>query len=241
MNRSNLWKPVIEKFNSRLSSWKAKSLSMAWTITLCKSVLGSIPNYYLSLFKAPMAIIKTLEGIRRNFVWSGSRNNNKIRWLAWESLLTKKDKGGNGIGGEKTLFWLDQWLNGCLLKDEFQSLFKIAKAKKAYILDCYSILGANRHGNWEWKIVNMTPTKEDERDRLLSLLGHHNWTGTAEKWSWLGCIEDSNEVVFIRTLLNENLGGTFPDAEYRWNPWVPPKVRIFVWRTLDNRIAIVSA
>lgn len=72
------WRPIVEKFQSKLSSWKAKSLSFGGRLTLIKSVLGSLPTYYLSLFKAPLGVLDTLEKIRRNFLWAGGVDKNKI-------------------------------------------------------------------------------------------------------------------------------------------------------------------
>ncbi|GKF21986.1 putative RNA-directed DNA polymerase, eukaryota, reverse transcriptase zinc-binding domain protein [Tanacetum coccineum] len=61
------WAEVTNRFRKRLSSWKANSLSIGGRLTLVKSVLGSLPIYYLSLFKAPSLVIDTLESIRRRF------------------------------------------------------------------------------------------------------------------------------------------------------------------------------
>ncbi|GJZ72574.1 RNA-directed DNA polymerase, eukaryota [Tanacetum coccineum] len=47
------WNPILSRFKDRLSSWKAKSLSIGGRLTLVKFVLQSLPIYYLSLFKAP--------------------------------------------------------------------------------------------------------------------------------------------------------------------------------------------
>ncbi|GJW42345.1 RNA-directed DNA polymerase, eukaryota [Tanacetum coccineum] len=47
------WNAVIERFRNKLTCWKAKSLSIGRRLTLIKSILGSLPVYFLSLFKAP--------------------------------------------------------------------------------------------------------------------------------------------------------------------------------------------
>nr|GEU45250.1 reverse transcriptase domain, reverse transcriptase zinc-binding domain protein [Tanacetum cinerariifolium] len=59
------WNVIINRFREKLSSWKAKSLSVGDRLTFIKSILGSHPVYYLSLFKAPIKVINTLESIRR--------------------------------------------------------------------------------------------------------------------------------------------------------------------------------
>ncbi|KAJ0811025.1 putative RNA-directed DNA polymerase [Helianthus annuus] len=111
MNRLVNWKEVLDKFNKRLSNWKAKLLSFAGRITLVKSVLGSLPNYYLSLYKAPKAILRKLEGIRRRFLWGGCGGINKMRWVKWERIVASKNMGGLGIGGirEMNMALLLKW------------------------------------------------------------------------------------------------------------------------------------
>ena len=64
MNRAVNWSTVLEKFQGKLSGWKARSLSSGGRLTLCKSVLGGLPTYLLSLYKAPAKVINKLEGIR---------------------------------------------------------------------------------------------------------------------------------------------------------------------------------
>jgi hypothetical protein len=72
MNLVKFWQPFIDSFHSRLAVWKAKTLSFGGRITLLKSVLGSLPLYYFSLFKAPVHVIDALEKIRKNLLWTGS-------------------------------------------------------------------------------------------------------------------------------------------------------------------------
>ncbi|GJX29545.1 RNA-directed DNA polymerase, eukaryota, reverse transcriptase zinc-binding domain protein [Tanacetum coccineum] len=56
MLRLNSWSDVVKKMSNKLSTWKAKTLSVGGRLTLLKSVLGAIPIYYMSLFKAPEGI-----------------------------------------------------------------------------------------------------------------------------------------------------------------------------------------
>ncbi|KAJ0441659.1 putative reverse transcriptase zinc-binding domain-containing protein [Helianthus annuus] len=99
MKQAKFWQPVIEKFNKKLSSWKARNLSFAGRVTLAKAVLGSLPSYYLSLFAAPKVVIKKLEGLRRDFVWGKTGMRKKVRWIRWEKMIKPKTHGGIGIEG----------------------------------------------------------------------------------------------------------------------------------------------
>ncbi|KAK1419821.1 hypothetical protein QVD17_29183 [Tagetes erecta] len=58
MNFSRNWNDVKVKVKNRLSSWKSKVLSIGGKIALIKAVLGSIPVYYLSLYRAPVKVCR---------------------------------------------------------------------------------------------------------------------------------------------------------------------------------------
>ncbi|GJX41068.1 putative RNA-directed DNA polymerase, eukaryota, reverse transcriptase zinc-binding domain protein [Tanacetum coccineum] len=61
MARCSSWDPVIQTFSSGLSHWKALILLAGGPLTLIKSVLGSLPLYFMSLYKAPVSICNKLE------------------------------------------------------------------------------------------------------------------------------------------------------------------------------------
>ncbi|KAJ0445513.1 putative RNA-directed DNA polymerase [Helianthus annuus] len=111
MKRSIFWRPIVEKFKKKLSGWKARHLSLAGRVTLAKSVLGSLPSYFLSLFPAPKCIIKQLEGIRRDFVWGKTGQAQKMRWVRWKCFMKPKTLGGVGVGGinDFNLAMLSKW------------------------------------------------------------------------------------------------------------------------------------
>ena len=47
--RFSTWDPVIRRVKDRLALWQRKFLSLGGRVTLIKSVLNSLPLYYLSI------------------------------------------------------------------------------------------------------------------------------------------------------------------------------------------------
>ncbi|KAJ0599393.1 putative RNA-directed DNA polymerase [Helianthus annuus] len=95
------WKPGVDTFKNRLLVWKSNTLSYGGRITLIKSVLNSLPTRYFSLFKASSQVLRELERLRRDFLWGMTADQQKISWVAWESMILPKEKGGIGIGSLK--------------------------------------------------------------------------------------------------------------------------------------------
>ncbi|GJQ90853.1 RNA-directed DNA polymerase, eukaryota [Tanacetum coccineum] len=58
MSRLKAWDDVVLKLRSRLSKWKAKTLSIGGRLTLLKSVLGAAPLYTMSIYKVPKGVLK---------------------------------------------------------------------------------------------------------------------------------------------------------------------------------------
>ncbi|XP_023770251.1 uncharacterized protein LOC111918865 [Lactuca sativa] len=123
LSQKKNWRPIIEKFQSRLSLWKAKTLSFAGRLTLVKSVLNSLPTYYFSLFRAPHGVIEDLEKLRRKFLWGGD-DSRKIHWVSWPKIIMDKKEGGLGVGSlmAQNLALLTKWF--WRLKIEPRSLWK---------------------------------------------------------------------------------------------------------------------
>nr|GFA05501.1 retrotransposon protein [Tanacetum cinerariifolium] len=72
---------IISKLNSCLSKWKVKTLSIGGRLTLLKSVVGSTPIYWMSLYKVPKSVLNSMEAIRRNFFNGAQDNDKKITWV----------------------------------------------------------------------------------------------------------------------------------------------------------------
>nr|XP_023875554.1 uncharacterized protein LOC111988030 [Quercus suber] len=88
---------ISEKINNRISSWKAKILSQAAKATLIKSVLSSIPSYWMSSFKLPKSVYGKIDATLRDFLWGFIDSGHHIYPKAWDSLCKPKSTGGLGF------------------------------------------------------------------------------------------------------------------------------------------------
>ncbi|GJR39359.1 reverse transcriptase domain, reverse transcriptase zinc-binding domain protein [Tanacetum coccineum] len=214
MRRESAWRNVVEKFKKRLSEWKAKTTSFGGRLTLVKSVLGSLPLYYYSMFRVPLCVIKKLESIRREFLWGGVGENKKLPWVKWDKRegdalwvrLIKsiyEESGGlevNGVGSRvgRSGLWCD--------------IVKVDRRKEARVVD---------RGIW--------------------CEGYGGGNGTRDSWHWnLTQDEDGNfkvkDLAFMVDDVCLSVGNT--TQETLWNKLAPKKVNVFVWRVLHGRILV---
>ncbi|GJT96691.1 RNA-directed DNA polymerase, eukaryota [Tanacetum coccineum] len=94
MSLCGCWDEIVNRVRSRLFAWKAKSLLIGGRLTLLKSVLGSLPIYFLSLFKAPVKVINLIESFRCRFFWGFKDSQRGISWVKQKSMLLDPDKWG---------------------------------------------------------------------------------------------------------------------------------------------------
>jgi hypothetical protein len=102
------WKKVEERFEQKLSCWKAKYLSYGGKLVLLNSVLSSLPMFMMSFFEIPKGVIKNLDHYRSRFFGKDPHKNTVIDLPTGTSYVVLMDQGGLGI--------LDlQLQNKCLL------------------------------------------------------------------------------------------------------------------------------
>jgi hypothetical protein len=98
--RSEAYNFVLAKFKSKLSTYKAKSLSHAARLELIKSVFSSILVYYMSNIIFSKKFHAKITAIIRNFWWTGinSDPDHKPLFLAaWKNICVPTNQGGLGI------------------------------------------------------------------------------------------------------------------------------------------------
>jgi hypothetical protein len=99
-DRTAAYSFVLDKFKSKLSTYKAYQLSHAARLELIKYVFSSIPVYYMSNILLSKFFIAKLTFIITNFWWTSIRQNSNSRSLclrAWKDICTPKKEGGLGI------------------------------------------------------------------------------------------------------------------------------------------------
>ena len=100
--RIELWDPIIRKSDRKLARWKQRHLSFGGRVILIKSILTSIPIFFLSFFRIPNKVADKLIQIQRRFLWGGGIDQKKITWVKWDTICLPKGKGGLEVKDIKT-------------------------------------------------------------------------------------------------------------------------------------------
>ena len=85
---------------------------MVGRVCLIKSVLSSIPLFFMSLFKLPSGVAGKLVSIQRNFLWRWGADGRKIAWASWNLVSKPREFGGLGIIDPKlfNMALLGKWI-----------------------------------------------------------------------------------------------------------------------------------
>ncbi|XP_016507454.1 uncharacterized protein LOC107825139 [Nicotiana tabacum] len=89
--------PLVERIVDRIRSWTSMFLSYAGRLQLIKSVLFEMQTYEAQVFLIPKKVIKLVNGICRNYLWTGSHDTTHRAPIAWETLCKPQTAGGLNI------------------------------------------------------------------------------------------------------------------------------------------------
>ncbi|EOX93112.1 Uncharacterized protein TCM_001956 [Theobroma cacao] len=139
-----VWQPIVDKFDAKLSTRKAKTLSLRDRFTLLRSVLSILSAFFMSMFSIFARVKNEIDKIQRCFLWEDTLDRRRLHYVNWDSTCFHRDEGGIGlidlklnplrdsfniscvtcermivaVGNEKKInFWMEKWIPRVLLKE----------------------------------------------------------------------------------------------------------------------------
>lgn len=89
---------VLEKVYARLVGWKANTLSHAGRVTLIKSLLMSLPVYFMSIATLSRATIHEINQVMRKFLWGKLGESRYIANCLGQGVQTIRRRGTRNTG-----------------------------------------------------------------------------------------------------------------------------------------------
>ncbi|GJX92153.1 RNA-directed DNA polymerase, eukaryota [Tanacetum coccineum] len=250
---------IVDKISARLSKWKVKTLSIGGHLTLIMSVLGSLPTYYFSLFKVPSGVLKNLESLRSNFFRCNVRGDRKLAlaihdfhgsldrippssksstWIECVKGMIQLNKNGvdfmsfvsKRVGdGDKTMFWLDPWLDGKLLKNDYPRLFALEGRKEVSV--------GHKLVNGLYSRFRIDPggVESSQMEDLHKITHFVKLTTNPDCWVWSLNPSGLFSVASARKFIEEQLS-ICSGTPTRWIKLVPIKVNILAWRLALDKL-----
>ncbi|KAJ4761696.1 RNA-directed DNA polymerase (reverse transcriptase)-related family protein [Rhynchospora pubera] len=90
------YSPLINKVQSKLQAWSAKTLSQAAKVVLIKSVVEPMVLFTAVGGPLPASVSSKLNSMIRSFFWENG-GKQKMHLVAWEKIVKPKDQGGLGL------------------------------------------------------------------------------------------------------------------------------------------------
>nr|GEX38830.1 RNA-directed DNA polymerase, eukaryota [Tanacetum cinerariifolium] len=199
----------------KLSKWKMKALSIDGRLTLLKSVLGLIPTFYMSIFRAPSSVLHILESIRSRF-FNGHEK---------DSLLAKVVRAihGDDINKSKVNKLGAKFCWSNIVKE-----IRVLSNQGVKVLDYMRL----KLGNGEMAAIwadNWGGAEQVQFNALLDMISSINLVPMADRWVWT--LENSGDfsVASIREKIDKKrLPIVF--SKTRWVRYVPIKVNVLAWK-----------
>lgn len=80
------WRWLITKLEKRINLWLLKYLSLGGRLIMLKAVLSSLPAYWALLAKIPQVVLRKLNSLMFQFLWSGNLDGGHYHLSNWISL-----------------------------------------------------------------------------------------------------------------------------------------------------------
>ncbi|KAJ9560860.1 hypothetical protein OSB04_006020 [Centaurea solstitialis] len=141
--------------------------------------------------------------------------------------------------GSPMTFWDLNWsASGPKLKEIFPRLYAKEVNKNIPFKDRWKCTSNKWHGSWEWRSSLRGRTLADLKN-LEDLLNNMNFkTEGNDSWHWFLDPQGNFSVNKLSKLLQKQMRvtGSSNGGIKQWNPLVPIKINVFIWRMLHNAL-----
>ncbi|XP_057811629.1 uncharacterized protein LOC131025859 [Salvia miltiorrhiza] len=236
-----------DRIFKKLQGWDNKLFSAGGKEVLIKSVLQSIPTYAMACFCLPVGICSDIQKACCDFCWGANEKGKNIHWASWDRLCKPKARGGVGFrklcAFNQALLAKQVWrllknpntLFGRVLKQRY---FREGNLMEAKVAD---FISTDRQWNKD-KLSEVFPAflvpaictidipHEPKSDTFF--WGFDEMGRYSIKFGYL-CTTD-----FYTT--PENVSSSYDEHWWKkvWSLHVPPKVKHFCWRALNNLVSV---
>nr|GEY55309.1 RNA-directed DNA polymerase, eukaryota [Tanacetum cinerariifolium] len=249
MNRCVNWNVVIQKFSTKLSSWKARLLSVGGRLSFIKAVLDQNDNKMSWVKWERSLAYKKKGGLGIGNIF-GLNIGLLFKWI-WHFLTRPPDLWARVIGsiyghdegtalctrklgnGESTRFWEDIWCGTNPLRLQFPRIYLLETDMNCLIANRVSLLP------FDWSsVLRRRPiggVESSQFDALNAVIGNVILTENYNSWQWLLDVAVGYSVASTCTLVDDSILETDLVAT-RWNRNIPIKVNVFLLRLNLNKL-----
>ncbi|GJS72132.1 RNA-directed DNA polymerase, eukaryota [Tanacetum coccineum] len=216
--RVRAWEDTLCKLKSRLSKWKAKTLSIGGISYLAKSCSWCHSDIcYVANGSPWVSILREVQSLK---VWG------------IDLVCHCKKRVGDGLS---TCFWEDTWMGDRPLKLMFPRIYALESNKLCTVAE-------KRHPN----ALDQTFRRNfrggvelHQYMQLQDLIGAFIFSNSTDRWVWDLNGSGNFIVKDVRSMIDDFMLPKESDAT-RWIKCIPNKVNVFAWKVLNDRLATKS-
>ncbi|GJV67471.1 putative RNA-directed DNA polymerase, eukaryota, reverse transcriptase zinc-binding domain protein [Tanacetum coccineum] len=238
MNLTVSWKVLLDRFDARLSKWKANLLSIGGRLTLIKSG-GSKDVRKLAWVKWPIILASHFKGglgvgslksfnlaLLQKWRWRMMSNTNAL-WVK----IVKAFHGQEGGFGLNEISSKDLWTGNSPLYLRYNRLFQLEQDKECFISDRFR----DNQWFWNWSRPIRGARLSAYLNDIINEISLIEFSLERDMCYW----PIANDGMFSVSSTRKHIDSCFLpalDIPTKWNKIVPRKVNIFMWRFMIDRL-----